>query len=178
MSLPVGDINAHCSRWDTNTNEDERGEQLAEEIDAATTPFLTRMKLRGYRQMAGQHRPTSVWPPIISNYYQTGQSLPHWSAIICTSSSPSTPNCPRLTGIGDPTSTSIRRTGHEMLKPATNTMQKLAKQELSNQSRRPLGKQRIRPVVSSFRSVSFNTSNQPCWHQPNRSPINETEKAD
>ena len=33
MSLIVGDINAHHSRWDTNTNEDERGEQLADEID-------------------------------------------------------------------------------------------------------------------------------------------------
>ena len=29
MSLIVGDINAHHPRWDTNTNEDERGEQLA-----------------------------------------------------------------------------------------------------------------------------------------------------
>ena len=35
MSLIVGDINAHHSRLDTNTNEDERGEQLADEIDAA-----------------------------------------------------------------------------------------------------------------------------------------------
>ena len=35
MSIIVGDINAHHFRWDTNTNEDERGEQLADEIDAA-----------------------------------------------------------------------------------------------------------------------------------------------
>ena len=35
MSLIVGDINVHHSRWDTNTNEDKRGEQLADEIDAA-----------------------------------------------------------------------------------------------------------------------------------------------
>ena len=34
ISLIVGDINAHRSRWDTNTNEDERGDQLADEIDA------------------------------------------------------------------------------------------------------------------------------------------------
>ena len=40
MSLIVGDINAHHSRWDTNTNEDERGEQLAGEIDAADYTFL------------------------------------------------------------------------------------------------------------------------------------------
>ena len=30
MSLIVGDINAHHSRWDTNTIEDERGDQLAD----------------------------------------------------------------------------------------------------------------------------------------------------
>ena len=35
LSLIVGDINAHHSRWDTNTNEDERGEQLTDEIATA-----------------------------------------------------------------------------------------------------------------------------------------------
>ena len=40
MSLIVGDINAHHSRWDTNTNEDERGQQLADEIDAADYTIL------------------------------------------------------------------------------------------------------------------------------------------
>ena len=50
-----------------------------------TTPFLTRMKQRGYRQMAGQLRPTSAWPPMTSHYYQTGQSLSYWPTIICPS---------------------------------------------------------------------------------------------
>ena len=40
MSLIVGDINTHHSRWHTNTNEDERGEQLADEIDAADYTIL------------------------------------------------------------------------------------------------------------------------------------------
>ena len=40
MSLIVGDINAHHSRWDTDTNEDERGEQLADEIVAADYTIL------------------------------------------------------------------------------------------------------------------------------------------
>ena len=40
MSLIVGDINAHHSRWDTNTNEDKRGEQLADKIDAADYTVL------------------------------------------------------------------------------------------------------------------------------------------
>ena len=41
MSLIVGDINAHHSRWDTDTNEDERGEQQADEIDAADYTILS-----------------------------------------------------------------------------------------------------------------------------------------
>ena len=41
MSLIVGDINAHHSRWDTNTSEDERGEQLADVIDAADNTILS-----------------------------------------------------------------------------------------------------------------------------------------
>ena len=40
MSLIVGDINAHHSRLDTNTNEDERGEQLADKIDPADYTIL------------------------------------------------------------------------------------------------------------------------------------------
>ena len=40
MSLIVGCINAHHSRWDANTNEDERDEQLADEIDTADYTIL------------------------------------------------------------------------------------------------------------------------------------------
>ena len=40
MSLIGGDINSLLSRWDTNTNEGERGEQLANEIDAASTILI------------------------------------------------------------------------------------------------------------------------------------------
>ena len=41
MSLIVWDIDAHYSRWDTNTNEEERGEQLTDEIDAADYTILS-----------------------------------------------------------------------------------------------------------------------------------------
>ena len=41
MSLIVGNINAHHSRLDTNTSEDERSEQLADEIDAADYTILS-----------------------------------------------------------------------------------------------------------------------------------------
>ena len=40
MLLIVGNINAHHSRWDANGNEDERDEQLADEIDAADYTIL------------------------------------------------------------------------------------------------------------------------------------------
>ena len=79
---------------------------------------------------------------------------------------------------GEPTSTSRKRTGHVMLRPATNTLLKLAIQELWNKPRKPSGKQWIKPVASSFRPAAFSTSKQPCLHQPNRSPMNETENAD
>ena len=140
-----------------------------------TTPFLMRINLCGYRQMAGQLRPTSVWPPMTLHYYQAGKSPLHWPAIICPSSS--TLNCPRLMRLGEPTSTSSKRTGHAMLKPAMNTLPKMTKQELSNKPRRPSVKQWIRPLASSFRPAAFDTSNQPCRHQPNRSPMNKIESA-
>ena len=44
MSYIVGDINAHYSRLDTNTNEDERGEQLADEIDTADCTILNEIE--------------------------------------------------------------------------------------------------------------------------------------
>ena len=124
----------------TQTKTKEANNQPTKSMQP-TTPFITRMKLRGYRQMAGQLRPTSVWPPMTLHYYQTGQSPPHWSAIICPCSSPPTPNCPRFMGLGEPTSTSRKRTGHVMLKPVTYTLLKLAKQEPSNKPRRPSVKQ-------------------------------------
>ena len=40
MSLIVRDINAHYSRSDMNTNEDERGEQLADGINTADYTIL------------------------------------------------------------------------------------------------------------------------------------------
>ena len=54
MSLIVGDINAHHSRRDTNTNEDERGEQLADEIDAADYTILN--------ENEAMRLPTNGWP--------------------------------------------------------------------------------------------------------------------
>ena len=90
MSLIVGDISAHHSRWDTNTNEhkrtqtntneDERGEQLSVEIDIADYTILgeneaTRLPKNG--------RSTSPDISLASTGYRP--------ALTCQSSSPSNP---------------------------------------------------------------------------------------
>ena len=92
MSFIVVDINAIHSRLDTNKNEEERDEQLADEIVTADYTILSENE---------------------------ATRLPF--AIICPSSSPSTPKCPRLIDLGEPTSTKRKRTGHVILKHATNT---------------------------------------------------------
>ena len=53
-------------------------------------------------------------------------------------------------GLEELTSTSRKRTAHAMLKPATNTLLMLAKQDLSNKPRRPSRKQLIKPVFSKI----------------------------
>ena len=41
MALIVGDINAHHTRWDANTNKEEKGVQLADDIDIADYTILS-----------------------------------------------------------------------------------------------------------------------------------------
>ena len=153
----------------------ERGVLLSDEIDTADYTILS--------ENEATWLPTNGWStsPDISSASNDVTLLSHWSV----STSPDSDNLPilitinsmwpRLMGLGVSTSTSRKLTGHAMLKPATNTLLKLAKQELSNKSRWLSGKQWIKPVASSFRPATCNTSNQPCRHQPNRSPMSETE---
>ena len=132
MWLIVGDINAHHSRWVTNTNENERGEQLADEIDAADYTILSENEAT---RLPTNGRSTSPDISLASNDIALLSDCSVFTSLSCDhipSSSPSTPNCPRLMGLGEPTSTSRKRTRHAMLKPATNTWLKVAKQELSN----------------------------------------------
>ena len=64
MLLIVGDINAHHSRWDTNTNEDERGEQLADKIDVADYTILYENEAT---RLPTNNRPTSPDISLASN---------------------------------------------------------------------------------------------------------------
>ena len=120
MSLFVGVINAHHSRWDTNTNEEERGEKLADEFVAVDDAILyeneaTRLPTYGLS--------TSPDISLASNDFAL---LSEWSV----SKSLASDHLPILinydlftiVGLGEPTSTSRKRTGHVMLKPSTNTL--------------------------------------------------------
>ena len=120
---------------------------------------LTSARSYTYADDDGQLRPTSVWTPMTSHYYQTSQSLHHRPEIIFPSSWRSTPNCRRLMGLSKSTSISRKRTSRVMLKPATNNLLKLAEHELSSKPRRPSGKQWIEPVASSFRQHSVLPTN-------------------
>ena len=154
MSLIVGAINARHSRLEANTNEDERGEQLADEIDAADYIILgeneaTRQPTNGRSNSpdislaSNNIALLSVWS------VSTSLAIDQLPILITISSELSKIDGPRRTYINFK-----NRTGRAMLKPATNTWLKLAKQELSDKRRRPSGKKLIRPVTSSFRPHS------------------------
>ena len=136
----VWDINAHHSRLDTNTNEDERGEQLADKINAANYTTLNKNEAM---RLPTNGRSTSPDTSLASNDIAL---LSDWSV----STSLASDHLPILIDINSklsmiddvkPTTTSRKRTGQVMQKPATNTLLKLAKQELLNRPGRPSGKQ-------------------------------------
>ena len=104
MSLIVGDINAHHSRWDTNTNEDERGEQLADEIDAADYTILnenevTRLPTNG-RSTSPDISLASNDVALLSDWsVSTSLASDHLSILITINSELSTIDGPRRTYI-------------------------------------------------------------------------------
>ena len=128
MSLIVGDSNAHHSRWDANKNEDERGEQPADEIDAADYTIhseneATRLPTNGQSTSPDISLASNdiALPSDLS--VSTSLASDHLTILISTNSDPSTIDGPRRTYINYK-----KRTGHVMLKPATNMLLKLAKQ--------------------------------------------------
>ena len=141
MSFIVGDINAHHSRWDTNTNEDERGEQLPDEIDAADHTILngneaTRLPTDG-RSTSPDISLASNDIALLSDWsVSTSMARYHLPFLITMDSELSTIDAPRRTYIN-----LKKRTGHVKLKPATNSMLTQAKRELLNKPRTPSGMQ-------------------------------------
>ena len=140
MSLIVEDIYAHHSRWNTNTNEDERGEHINDEIHATDNLFFnenvaTRLPTNGRSTSPDINLASNDiallcdWPVFNS---LASDNLP---ILIIINSEQST------VCLGEPTSSTRKRTGHVMLKPATNTLLNLAKKELSSKPRGPSGMQ-------------------------------------
>ena len=104
MSLIVGDGNAHQSRWDANTNEDERSEQLADEIDAADYTILseneaTRLPTNG-RSTSTDIRFASNDIALLSDWtVSTSLACDHLPILIIINSEVSTIDGPRRTYI-------------------------------------------------------------------------------
>ena len=78
MSLIVGDINAHHSRWDTNTSETKTCEQLADEIDTADCTI--------HKENVAMRLPTNSQSnsPDIRLASNDTALLSVWPAIVCT----------------------------------------------------------------------------------------------
>ena len=104
MSLIVGDINAHHSIWGTNTNDDEIGEQLADEIDAADYTILnvnevTRQPTNG-QSTSPDNNLASNDIALLSHWsVSTSLTIDHLSILITINSELSTIDGPRRTYI-------------------------------------------------------------------------------
>ena len=174
MSLIVGDINAPHSRWNANTNEDEIGEQLADEIDAADYTILneneaTRLPTNG--------RSTS---PDISLASNDVALLSDWSV----STSLASDHLPILITINSKLSTidGPRRTYINFKKADWARCAEACDKYLAE-----VGETRtVERAEKTFRKAVNKASDllipagriQHCRHQPNRSPMNETKNAD
>ena len=138
MSLIVGDIDAHHSRWDTSTNEDERGEQLADEIDAVDYTILnvnedTRLPTNG-RSTSADNSLASNDIALLSDWpVSTSQASDHLPILITINS--------ELSMIDGPRRTYINYKKADRAHYAAACDKYLAKQEQSNKPRRPSGKQ-------------------------------------
>ena len=122
MSLIIGDISVHHSRWNTNTNEDERGEKQADKIEAADYTILneneaTRLPTNG-RSTSPDISLTSNDIALQSDWsVSTSLVSDHLPIHITVNSEVSTIDWPWRTYFNF----QRKRTGHVMLKPATNT---------------------------------------------------------
>ena len=174
MSLIVGDINAHHSRLDTNANEDDRGNQLADEIDAANYTILNENEAMW---LPTNGRSTSPDISLASNdatllsdrSVYTSLASDHLPILITINSELSTIDGPRRTYIN------FKKVNWARYAEACDKyLAEAGEPKTVDQAEKTFRK----AVFSSFRPAAFNTSNQPCRHQPSRSPMNETENAD
>ena len=107
-------------------NEDERGEQLADEVDAADYTIFneneaTRLPTNGQSTSADISLASNDIALLFDRSVSTSLTSDHLPILIAINSKLSTIDGPRRT------STSRMQTGQVMQKPATNTVPKLAK---------------------------------------------------
>ena len=141
MSLIVWDINAHHSRWDMNTSVDVRGEQLADEINAADYTILneneaTRLPTNG-RSTSPDIRLASNDIALLSDWSVSTSLVSYYLPILITINS-------ELSTIDGPQRTYInfKKADKARYAEACDKYRlKQAKQELSNKPRRPSGNQ-------------------------------------
>ena len=169
MSLIVGDINVHHSRWDTNTNEDNRGEQLADEIDAADYTILneneaTRLPINGQSTSPDISLASNDIAPLSDWSVSTLLANDHLPILITINSELSTIDGPRRTYIN------FKKVDWACHAEACDKYLAEAGEARSvEQAEKTFRKTVNKAMASSFRSTAFNTSNQPCRHQQNLS---------
>ena len=136
ISLIVGDINAHHSGWDTSTNEDERGEQLDDKIDAVDYTILNE---NGATWLPTNGRSTSADISLASNdiallsdwSVSTSLTRDHLPILITINSELSTIDGPRRTYIHfKKADWALYAEACDKYMKNTNTWLKLAKNEL------------------------------------------------
>ena len=104
MSLIVGYVNVHHPRWDTNTSEEKRGEQLADEIDAADYTILneneaTRLPTNGRTTLPDVSLASNDIALLSDWSVSTSQTSDHLPILITINSELSTIDGPRRTYI-------------------------------------------------------------------------------
>ena len=177
MSLFVGDINSHHSRWDTNTNEDESGEQLADEINAADYTILnedeaTRLPANG-RSTSSDISLASNDIALLSDWsVSTSLASDHLPILITFNSDLPTIDLPRRTDIN------FKITDWKRYTEASDKNVAVAGETRSVEQAEKTFRKAVNKASGLFIPAGIIQHIQTtCWHQPSRSLMNETESA-
>ena len=164
ISLVVRDINANHSRWDTKTNKDERGEQLADEIDAAYYNILseneaTRLPTNG-RSTSPDISLTSNDIALLSDWsVSTSLASDHLPILITINSELSTIDGPRIAYIN------FKKADWPRYAEACDKYLGEAGETRTVEQAEKTFRKAVNKASGLFiRSAAFSTSNQPCRH--------------
>ena len=177
MSLIVGDIIAHHSKLDTNANEDERDEQLADEIDTAecTLPNeseATRLPTNG-RSISPDISLASNNTALLSDCPVSASLAGDHLPILITINS-------ELSMIDGPLQAFInfKKTDWACNAETCNKYLAEAGETRTVEHAEMIFRKAVYKASGLFIPAAIDTFNQPLRHQPNRWPMNETESDD